>query len=964
MLGYEDDRVAAAPAHRLVIAGSQTGRQPLQIRVRLSETPRERDRPINPLVVGGTLAVSLSVDAGDAAEASGFYARNARFSLDVFEVEVGSANARGEAPAASLMVDLNARQAIEVVRALAGRNSRVTARASLQFESEIEGAPVELARPLCELVREGAGADGIDALAVLMAPDPATGAWRELPRPLDRADKREVTPLRMGVWPTTRGLGNAAAAVAVSRIQHASASALLVEATAATWKPNKLNTTQIPSVSVQPATRPHFDVATAKTWVLDPLVLPPTDIPWRGPLIIDQDAAQWSDAVNASKHWYVPQYDIVRPNPSVPALGAPFRFFVEQTGHDIHGQPSLSATITFTLVRGMSAATKAELMSLGNPQASPVEPTSLAVSLSVPFRDEHGQLQRQLFPTQVATNGDLITATVSLLDDWARLTYGALAMEGFQSEPARIRVDIAFEARVMPVMHTMPYVVPGKVEKLPDIQPAPIPTINAFTIRTRTGTIHLESEAEHLTSLSRAAPLTTATLVTAVRPDLVGRVVSEKLQERLLPVRTVGRTLEQDCLFPCNTLGAFYIQATPYGQEAIGCRDALTLAQTQFRQYEAVADPRIPSAIRLFRSLQQPGHFLVVPQAYKITRFDATEGDRAYRPAALLYSALDANEPKNNRCVLIMTLGPDFPAHDDEFIRDLARQWAPSPVIEYLTEIPTDTTFVWSLAAADIIRSKQVIRRWDGFEMTIEVDVEQAPLLQSMLKTGGISVVARFTLPDSTVLETTLRPDISDIIGPPITGPVSIERAGSGARLTNRIDRTVDVDALLTIADNVGPGVSRISRHPVGRTLRFQQSVDVSVPAVSSARQLAAALPHAGEAGSLTEIRSFVEDIFARVMFINLIKYQNHQLDSITLNARIKNVVGQSAITTSEMDPVATVEFVLPLTVYVDHPVLQFQATMRKKDASVQQTPWLDWPLVENGNVVSLTWSLLTGSPA
>jgi hypothetical protein len=394
---------------------------------------------------------------------------------------------------------------------------------------------------------------------------------------------------------------------------------------------------------------------------------------------------------------------------------------------------------------------------------------------------------------------------------------------------------------------------------------------------------------------------------------------------------------------------------------AVGCRDALKLGAIDYHEYVPLTDPGMPSTLGVYRSIFQPSRFLLVPTNYRITRFGRDAAERSYRPATFLYSSLDADHPDSNKCVLMATLAPDIAPHVHERLRELLRKYSPSPVLNYMTEIEAEVSYAWSISNSTVVRETVMVRRWDSFLATITIDLEQAPLLESMLSSGGISVAATFTLPDKSQLLTSLSLNLNEIVGPNDTGPVEIEASAGGLTLINKIEVDVDVDDILQIDDQAMPGTNSIIPLPVEKTLKRGEPYQYVPPQalVAQARLVPVAIPKAGSAATLTEIQSFVEDIFTEIAFINLINYANHGLSAITLQSRIKDVDGVYDVATSEQQQVTVIQAVLPLTRYLAHPILEFQATLTEPDGTKKQTAWIPWPLETKGNVVGLTWDIL-----
>jgi hypothetical protein len=179
---------------------------------------------------------------------------------------------------------------------------------------------------------------------------------------------------------------------------------------------------------------------------------------------------------------------------------------------------------------------------------------------------------------------------------------------------------------------------------------------------------------------------------------------------------------------------------------------------------------------------------------------------------------------------------------------------------------------------------------------------------------------------------------------------VQVTLQGASATLKNRIERAVDVSDLVVEAAD-----GRIETVRVDQRLNPDASIDVAVPSDAvHATPIVTLAP--GDAATLTEIRSFVEDIHTNVAFVNLIHYANHGLATLSLQARLRGVEGTQTLSLVESEPVDTLDFVLPLTSYLANPVLEFAVTRTMTDGTAFTTAWLPWPLVDRGNVVSLTW--------
>ena len=257
------------------------------------------------------------------------------------------------------------------------------------------------------------------------------------------------------------------------------------------------------------------------------------------PIVGDAAATHWRDRADASRYWYAPVFEPVRPDPaSDPSSGnPPFLFAYFRTGATPSGRPAITAQVRFTLRPRMSPATETALTAAGV-TAAPVPTENLAVSMQIPFVAGDGKTKVQIFPASLIPRHDgTYEATVEILNDWARLCYGSLARAGFQNQPARVSVAFTFPAYV-PVHPTeLVAVLGGKAALTPIVRsPAGAASLGGrphfdattFTVRHAAGKIRLIREAARAPWIVAAGPAeTTARAVAAGEPrDTLGPVTA------------------------------------------------------------------------------------------------------------------------------------------------------------------------------------------------------------------------------------------------------------------------------------------------------------------------------------------------------------------------------------------------------------------------------------------------------
>jgi hypothetical protein len=176
----------------------------------------------------------------------------------------------------------------------------------------------------------------------------------------------------------------------------------------------------------------------------------------------------WTDYRDDGRRlWYPPVFELVQPDPAAAPAASPFLFSFHEVGHDAAGQPALEGTVRCTLRRGASAATLAAIAERGNPPAAPVPAIGLAVSLSLPVRDAAGALRRVDLAGTVVDQGETLVVEIALLGEYVRAAYGALALPGFQTEPARLQVAYSFEAAVEDRKSRLTLAYAGKIARTP-----------------------------------------------------------------------------------------------------------------------------------------------------------------------------------------------------------------------------------------------------------------------------------------------------------------------------------------------------------------------------------------------------------------------------------------------------------------------------------------------------------------
>lgn len=798
-------------------------------------------------------------------------------------------------------------------------------------------------RPLERLLAPVAEADDLDRYVRIVAPD-GNGGFGPVPRLVLQSRTRDTSgAIKLARFGRTNMVQLQAAAQPVTaRID---AHALIASAgvqPAATLKPSFVAIADLQLIPVQA-------VATEEA-------LPQ----------VDQDTAPlWRDKVDPNHFWYAPAFTLAAPAATDDPNGAAFGMLFHAEGHRADGTPGLSGTVRFRLDRGMSAETRAAWDAAGQPAVAPVPTDGLSIQLLVPFRDEGGTTRAQAFPADLREEGDVVHAEVALIDDWVRLAYGSLAYPDFQSSTPQLSVAYSFRGYVPISEHNLQLLFDRKAALVALSTGRRARSLGTGYLDTDmlswsdgAATVKLGREPDAPSSrgsrgmlAAHRRPGAVATL--AVKPQLLqAATIAELLRKRRFGIRSIGRAQALSASFPCKDFGPFYREERAEGIAVIGCQDAFRLGQTVYRQFARLDDLSDATA-SVWRSLQQPGRFLVVPARWSIGRFDAqAPADRAYRPAIFLYSSVDPDDASRNHCALLASLIPDIdPARYLAIRRGLA-DLAAAPLLLSLNDIEAQPGFLWTVPALAGL-TVAAVKFGACIQVTAECPLDTTPMLVSMLETSGLAGAVDFTLPDGTVIGCDLGIDLARIVGPAPGGPVVAERGEGMIRLTNPIERPVDVGEIVVEPSDAEPVTIAVDR-------RLEPGAAIEIAADPPAGPLTVlCAPADGDAATLTEIRSFVEDVHTNVAFVNLVNYANHGLAALSAEVRIRDVEGSQRLALDEAQPVSSLDFVLPLTRYLAKPVAEFAVTKTFGDGAVSTTDWLEWHLADDGNVVSLSWELI-----
>ena len=657
------------------------------------------------------------------------------------------------------------------------------------------------------------------------------------------------------------------------------------------------------------------------------------------PILDDLNAPLLSDKNDPGLRWYLPDITLVRPAANEAPDGSPFLFDLERIGTSASGQPAIRARLRFTLELSQSAATRAALADNPGLKARRVEPVEPSLTLSIPYIDDvSGQLRRSDCRAFIMRSGNRLVATVELMNDAARTAYGSLSTAGFQSEPALLEVAFQFSGYA-PVLNRPPLVLGGKISSA------------VLLARQRD-----DADSIRVASGGREFVMRPGSLQT-LKPNLTlaGRLGSSTaaiaLPNRIrYAQRTSIRQQSLEAFFSCAELGAFYREKQAAATVSIGCAEAFRLGQASSLTYQEVVALNRPN-YRVFRNLRQPGRFLLVPLRFEVTRYAPGTPEREYRPALIVYAALDADQPEHNRIRFEAMLGPSLSPYEVQDLRRRLLLEAASPVLELPNMLAQRTEFSWNLTATPPIEAVTSATP-EGLHTALSTDLTSALLLKTLIQNTGLGGTARFVLEDGSVVTSALSVHLGRITGPWLSGPIALQPQGDTLQLTNRVESSVAVKDVYLFN---GPGEP--ARMPVEASLAPGASFDIAAPAGYTAAQ-ADFVSLADGNPTLEEVRAMIEEIECNVVFIDVVNYENHAITRLDIDARLQGVPGVYRVGMDSRR--GAVNFLLPLTTYLAARIVEFRLTKVFAAQPAEMLAWRAWDMQTGSNIVTITSEMIS----
>ncbi len=762
-----------------------------------------------------------------------------------------------------------------------------------------------------------------------------------------------------------------------------------------------VNATIVDSAAVTATSRPSVRPAALSSGMVKQMWLADGVLDYLGkrrvrslPVTTGGGEVLFPDRLDGTRRWYLPALEVVEPNPAESPDTAAFLFSFERIGTGSTGDAALSGTLRLTLRPTVPEAVRTALATLNNPPAQPIEMLDLSVDLSIPFVDSADNVRKRttLRGTTDRSGADIV-ATFTVADQWVRLVYGVLSLAGFQNEEsATIGYSFRYESyraangsTIRPVNGLKQAMIP--LDWSPKATAARPLVFDAKAGVLMSGSTHIRFGSEDIAApsavrleragglaamarpasaaitrpIALASPAATVLrpndgiaarpLPLKIRPSLID--IIPQLQARVYVQQSVGVQGAADVLMPCNSFGPLYGQRLATGWQSIGCQDAFRLGTAPAQLYEEIT-ALAGSWFRVYRCLPQPERFLVLPRTYRIARYP-TEHDRAYFPAAMVYATLDPETVANNRYRFVATVEPDIPAFALRALCASLSAYAPPASIQI--DLPTDVALEVDLPAmplASAIAPPRFTVTGKGVQVVLECQLADALILRSAIEVGGVLGRLAFTFGDSSRLESDIEILLSQIVGPWGTGPVSADRSAGHIRLTNRVDRSVDVSVLRLYA-----GVAAATELTVGRRLEAFADAQVAVDDAESEISIVYSFPPGGPR-SLEECRVYMEDVSTNVIFTCGINFEARGIADIEVYARLRGEGAEQRVSLSTNLPrVGTAHFTAPLSSVLgateNSPGIEYRLVRVMTSGERVEKAWASCP----GAVVDIQWDLL-----
>lgn len=684
------------------------------------------------------------------------------------------------------------------------------------------------------------------------------------------------------------------------------------------------------------------------------------------PVVSDSKEPVWQDPKNPHLLWYPPELKLIIPEKNAPPQESPFLFQFERIGTTASGTPALKGHLKIRLRMEMPALVHKFLNNIkAKFDTKPVQLEEIAVVIQIPFTDKKGKARYHDFHAKVKQDGNEITAETQLLNEWVQLTYGAIANKNFQAKEPKLRWVYRFKAYSKYEKEPIKLLYGGKHAHTPVVFASDNSAknnnaayIDAATLTLKSPTTEIRFKKEPPATFKPQGRRNELPLA-KIQPAIIHPQIEPhpKVKAQLAIAEYIQKNSikkgEASLHISCEEFGHLYRERKEGETNAIGCTEISKLGQIDYRQYKEINDLK-HDAYKVYKSLQLPDHYLVVPSRFAIRRQE--ESDGTVKPVIYLYSTLDASNPDNSSISFFASLQPDIPVYERALLLNRLKTFSPEPEIYYPTDVPVSSVEAnWLLDSSIAPQQDMDTINAGGPFITVNftVNIVKWPLMQDMLSKGGVSGNIVFTLPDDTPVSSDLILQLTTIRGPWHTGPLAVEESSAKVKLINKVNQSVEISDIYRVSGAI------YEKIPVEILLNGDQEKETEVNWNNEDTFLPVYQYPPADPVTIEESRSFVEDIFQNVAFINLVPLQENGLERINIQCRMENTEQIYRAQVTEGMPVVEIQFILSLTTYIQNKFLEMRFTSIGKGMPELTSSWKKWNLEKEGTTISITSDML-----
>lgn len=689
------------------------------------------------------------------------------------------------------------------------------------------------------------------------------------------------------------------------------------------WTPLPNMHTPVKTVPIQPAMIAQASfLASTKLWNYGSLLATKDSLPSKDiPLLTDNEDKIWPDLSIVNQYWYLPTVHLLLPGSGETLEQSPFHLNFVRKGSAPDGSPILEGTLKLTIQFTQPVAVAEHAISRPGAIYKPITITSKQFSIRLPIMDSDGRPQTSLLqPTSVDKIDDKIRLVFQLTNLWIRACYGVLSIDGYQTSKATLLVNLGFTA--------MRKKIPSKGTPL---YPLSIGKLSAMKINRNFRSI----------ASMHAMP------INKILANQISPIVKPLPKEdEVFTLEQFSKQQETSLFIPCSAYGSYFTEQTMGGiSEPIGCHEPYRLGEFKFQLYEPV-ESLSHIHYNIYRSLQSPGQFLIVPKIYRIGRFDFTHPQYAGKPCIHLYGALDESDQfQQSRAYITISMQPDISAIEWYRLNEKLSEMVPeSAQIFFPGEIAASSVFRWNLPSGVAVETLAAGR---DITASFSMDVMQVLALQEMIERGVFQGIGTYTLPDGKTYSVQLQPDTSRICGPWLQGPVQITIDGNQIQFKNQIEKETLVSGIIGL-NAKGEKILDLSLQLSLKSGDLTK-IETSTPVDS----VIADILTSNTPSPINETWVFVDDVEAEVLFQTDLDFQSAQISRLTIVC--KPPLPNATEDTLELDnkkPSSEKLFFIPLTHLSQPREISYRFKASGAAGESQWSQWLKHDLSTEGSLV------------